>query len=148
MIIPGRKCAQTAKKILKYLKNTRTRYCRRFLKLGYVKKIGFPTLKFDLPLVAKRSYTLSRIKHDLKTNMITLDDASKRIFPLIVIFGRNGGLSSLHGNECHIRDLYRQRWLIEIAFRGINRLGISSKTQKRNIRLGIMGAKSPLYNIW
>ena len=148
VIMPGRKCAQTAKKILKYLKNKGTRYCKGFLKLGYVKKFGFPTLNFDLLLVAKRSYTLSGIKRDLKSNKIALDDASKRIFPLIVMFGRNGGVSSLHGNECHIRDLYRQRWQIEIAFREMNRLGISSRTRNRNIRLGIMGAKSLLYNIW
>ncbi|WP_457559068.1 hypothetical protein [Candidatus Harpocratesius sp.] len=146
--MPGRKCAQTAKKILKYLKNTRKRYCKGFLKLSYVKKIGYPILNFDLLLVAKRNYTLSRIKRDLKSNKITFDDASKRIFLLMVIFGRNGGVSSLHGNECHIRDLYCQRWLIEIAFREMNRLGISSRTQNRNIRLGIMGAISFLYNIW
>jgi len=148
VIMPGRKCAQTANKILKYLTNTGTRYCKGFLKLTYVKKLGFPILNFDLILVAKRSYTLSRIKQDLKSNLITLNDASKRIFPLIVMFGKNGGVSSLHGNESYIRDLYRQRWLIEIAFREMNRLGISSKTQNRNVRLGIMGAKSLLYNIW
>ncbi|MHA1729877.1 MAG: transposase [Promethearchaeota archaeon] len=46
-----------------------------------------------------------------------------------------------------IRNLYCKRWQIEIAFREIKRLGISVKTQNRDVRLGIMGVKSLLYNI-
>lgn len=148
VIMPGRKCVQTAKKILQYLKNKGTRFCKGFLKLNYVKKVGYPKLNFDLLLVAKRKYTLTGVKLDLKSNKISLDDASKRIFPLIVMFGKNGGITGLHGNESYIRNLYRQRWLIEIAFREMNKLGITNKTQNRNVRLGFMGAKSLLYNMW
>lgn len=148
VIIPGRKCAQTAIKILRYLMNKGKRYCKGFMKLKYVKNIGIPTLNFDLLLVAKRSYSLSGLKKDLKSNKITLVEATRRIFPLIVMFGRNGGIKSLHYNESYIRNLYRSRWLIEIAFREMNRLGISYRSQNRNIRLGIMGVKSLIYNIW
>ena len=102
----------------------------------------------DLLLVAKRTFSLSGIKRDLKSGIITFVEASKRIFPLIVMFGRNGGVISLHGNEKYIRDLYRRRWWIEIAFREMNRLGITSRSQNRNVRLGIMGLNSFLYNIW
>jgi len=105
-------------------------------------------LNFDLLLVAKRKHTLTGIKNDLKSKKISFDDASKRVFPLIVMFGKNGGITTLHGNESYIRDLYRQRWLIEIAFREMNKLGITNKSQNRNVRLGIMGAKSLLYNMW
>ncbi|WP_457559271.1 hypothetical protein [Candidatus Harpocratesius sp.] len=38
--------------------------------------------------------------------------------------------------------------MIEIAFRVINRLEISSRTQDRNIKSGIIGAKSLLCKIW
>jgi Transposase DDE domain len=148
VIMPGRKCIQTAQKILKYLMNQEKRYCRGFIKLAYVRNRGFPTLKFDLLLVAKRSYTLTQIKHDLKSTAITLVDAVKRIFPLIVMFGRNGGIKTLHGNENYVRNLYRQRWWIEIAFREMNRLGITDRSQNRTRRLGSMGVKSLLYNIW
>ena len=64
------------------------------------------------------------------------------------MFGKNGGIKTLHGNESYIRDLYRRRWWIEIAFREMNRFGISIKSRSRDIRLGIMGVKSLLYNIW
>ncbi len=148
VIMPGRKCIQTATKIIKYLTNKGKRYCKGFIKLKYVKKLRYPVLNFDLLLAAKRSYTLSGIIRDLKSNKIALADASKRIFPLIVMFGKNGGIKSLHGNESYIRNLYRRRWWIEIAFREMNRLGITSKSQNRNARLGIMGVKSLLYNIW
>lgn len=148
VIMPGRKCAQTAKKILDYLKEKGSRYCKGYMKLSYKKKLGYPKLHFDLLLVAKRKYTLNEIKMDLKKGKITLVNANKRMFPLLVMFGKNGGVTQLRGNESYIRNLYRRRWLIEIAFREMNRLGITTKSQNRDLRLGVMGAKSLLYNIW
>jgi len=148
LIMPGRKCAQTKQKILNYLKGFGKRYCKGFMKEKYVKKEGYPLIKFDLLLVAKRSFTLKKIFNDLKQKKIKLDVASKRLFPLIVMFGSKTGIRTLHGNEHYIRDLYRQRWLIEIAFREMNRLGISQKVQNRNTRLNIIGVRSFLYNIW
>ncbi|MHA1725697.1 MAG: hypothetical protein ACTSXH_12835, partial [Promethearchaeota archaeon] len=50
--------------------------------------------------------------------------------------------------ESYIRDLYRQRWNIEIAFREMNKLGFSYRAQGRDTRLGILGARSLLYNVW
>jgi hypothetical protein len=148
LIMPGRKCAQTQQKILNYLSRKGNRWCKGFLKLDYVRKIGYPTLVFDLLLVAKKSYRLSSIFRDLDSQKLTISDAAKRIFPLIVSLSSSRGISTLHGNESYIRDLYRERWLIEIAFRDMNRFGISKHIQGRDARLSITGAKSLLYNIW
>ena len=147
-IMPGRKCVQTQTKIHCYLTGKGTRYCKGFTKQKYVKNIGYPLLRFDLLLCAKRSYSLNEIKQDFQKGNLTLDEASKRIFPLIILFGNSKGITTLHGNETYIRYLYRRRWLIEIAFREMNRLGISNRVQCRNVRLGIMGAKSLVYNFW
>ena len=148
VIMPGRNCALTKQKITKYLLNKGKRYCKGFMKLSYIKKIGFPQLRFDLLLMTKRSFSLNQIKQDLRQKRIDLSTASKRIFPLLVLFGSKNGIKTLHGNEYYIRGLYRQRWLIEIAFREMNRLGISDKLQNRNKRLNIFGVKCVLYNIW
>ncbi|MCF2141193.1 MAG: hypothetical protein K9W44_14130 [Candidatus Lokiarchaeota archaeon] len=64
------------------------------------------------------------------------------------MFCSKSGIKTLHGNENYIRDLYRQRWLIEIAFPEMNRLGIAQKVQDRNSRLNTMGLRCFLYNIW
>ena len=147
-IMPGRKCAQTQIKIQRYLMKQGSRYCKGFLKLKYVKGKGYPLLRFNLLLCAKRSYHLNDIKQDFQKGNLTIDEATKRIFPLIILIGNSTGVKTLHGNETYIRFLYRRRWLIEIAFREMNRLGISNRVQCRDVRLGIMGAKSLVYNFW
>lgn len=148
VIIPGRKCPQTRGMIEEYLKDEGTRYCKGSMKLNYVKKKGYTFLKFDVLLVAKRKHRLDEIKRDYLAKRISLDKASRRIFPLIVVLANSTGISKLRNNETYIRNLYRQRWLIEIAFREMNKLGISSKLQGRDARLGILGARALLYNIW
>ena len=148
VIMPGRNCAQTKQKILNYLSGKGKRYCKGFTKLKYVKGVGYPILVFDLLLVAKRKYKLNDILKDFKSKKLTPMDASKRIFPLIVHFANYKGIKTLHGNESYIRYLYRCRWEIEIAFREMNKLGIANRMQNRDARLGTMGAKSLLYNIW
>jgi len=65
VIMPGRSCALTKTKIKQYLLGLGKRYCKGFIKLGYVKKQGFSKLCFDLLLVAKRSYSLRDIAQDL-----------------------------------------------------------------------------------
>ncbi|MCF2139982.1 MAG: hypothetical protein K9W44_08005 [Candidatus Lokiarchaeota archaeon] len=124
------------------------KYCKGVIKGKYVKKEGFSPIKFDLLLVAKRRFNLKEIIQDFNQKKISEQVASSRIFPLIVMFCSKSGIKTLHGNENYIRDLYRQRWLIEIAFREMNRLGIAQKVQDRNIRLNIMGMRCFLYNIW
>ena len=148
VIMPGRNSKQTKAKIENYLLDKGKRYARGFIKLRYKKKIGFIKLNFDLLLGAKRKYTLNQIKKDFKNGAITLEEATKRIFPLIVSFGNNIGVTQLRGNENYIRYLYRTRWEIEIAFREMNRLGFTTHIQNRDTRLNIMGAKSLLYNMW
>ncbi len=148
VIMPGRKCAQTTEKIYQYLAGRGKRYCKGFTKLKYKKGMGYPVLKFDLLLCAKRKNSLTQILKDFKKQLIDITEGIKKIFPLIVLFGNKRGIKGLRGNESHIRNLYKTRWWIEIAFREMNRLGISTHMQGRNNRMDIMGAKSLVYNIW
>ncbi|MHA1724401.1 MAG: hypothetical protein ACTSXH_06110, partial [Promethearchaeota archaeon] len=68
-------------------------------------------------MVAKRKHRLYEIKRDYLKGELSLDKASRRVFLLIVLLANSNGISKLRGNESYIRDLYRQRWNIEIAFR-------------------------------
>jgi hypothetical protein len=148
VIMPGRKCAQTEKLLEDYLLGKSGRHGKGSMRLNYVRRKGYPLLEFDLLLAAKRKYRLDRVKRDLGGKKITLADAKKRVFPLIVLRANRGGIQKMLGNESYIRILYRQRWFIEIAFREMNRLGITSHLRGRDSRLGILGAKALLYNIW
>lgn len=148
VVTPGRKCAQTRKMIEDYLNDKGTRYCKGSMDLEYLKGTGYTVLEFDVLLVAKRKHRLDEIKRDYLANRLSLEKASRRIFPLIVLFANPTGISKLRNNETYIRNLYRQRWLIEIAFREMNKLGISSRYQGRDARLGILGARAFLYNVW
>ncbi|MBN1638251.1 MAG: transposase [Ignavibacteriales bacterium] len=148
VIIQGRKCSQTKKMIENYITGKGGRYCRGSMKLNCVKGSGQRYLWFDVLLVAKRKHRLYSIKKDYRTGALTLDAASKPIFPLIILFAHPKGISKLRGNETYIRNLYRLRWQIEIAFREMNKLGFSFRLQGRDARLSIQGAKSLLYNIW
>ena len=148
VIIPGRKCTQTKEMIEDYIKGKGKRFCKGSMKLKYIKGKGQSYLWFDILLVAKRKYTLYGINHDYRNGKLLLKKASTRIFPLIVLLANSKGISKLEGNETYIRDLYRRRWLIEICFREMNKFGFSCKIQGRDARLGILGAKSLLYNVW
>lgn len=148
VIIPGRKCQQTSKMIEDYLNHKGTRYCEGSMKLKYVKGIGQTYLTFDILLVAKRKYRLDGIKRDYHAELLSPEKASKQIFPLIVLIANPKGITKLRGNENYIRTLYRRRWFIEIAFREMNKLGFSFRLQGRDARLGILGSKALLYNIW
>lgn len=148
VIMPGRKCHQTEQLIENYLRGKSGRFGRGSTKLPYVRGKGQPLLEFDLLLAAKRKYRLDQVKRGFTTKKLSIDDAKKRIFPLIVLRAGTRGITKLSGNESYIRQLYRQRWFIEIAFREMNRLGISSHLRGRDSRLGILGAKALLYNIW
>jgi len=146
--MPGRNCRLTASKIHNYILNKGNRYAKGFINLKYKKGKGFIPLNFDLLLVAKRKYKINRIKKEFNDGILSLDEATKKFFPLIVSFGNSIGITRLRGNETYIRNLYRSRWEIEIAFREMNRLGFFTHIQDRDTRLGIMGAKSLLYNMW
>lgn len=148
VIIPGRKCPQTSKMIEDYLMGEGIRYCEGSMKLKYVKGKGQTYLNFEILLVAKRKHRLNRIKQECRANRLSLDKASKRIFPLIVLFANPRGITKLRCNETYIRELYRRRWLIEIAFREMNKLGFSFRLQGRDARFGIFGTRALLYNIW
>jgi hypothetical protein len=148
VIMPGRKCNQTKDLIEKYLRGKGSRYGKGSTSLPYVRRKGYPLLEFDLLVCARYKNKLDAIKRDLDAKRITLEEAAKRVFPLLVLRAAGKGIKKLRGNESYIRKLYRQRWLIEIAFREMNRLGISSHLRSRDSRLGVFGAKSLVYNIW
>jgi hypothetical protein len=148
VITPGRKCRQTEQLMADYLLGKSERFGRGYTLLPYVRGKGNPLLEFDLLLAAKRKYHLDQVKRDFEAMKLSITDAKKRMFPLVVLRAGSRGITRIRGNEGYIRQLYRLRWFIEIAFREMNRLGISSHLRGRDSRLGILGAKALIYNIW
>lgn len=148
VIMPGRQCSETRAMIVDYLTGKGKRSGVGHMKLGYVRGQGSVYLEFDIVLCAKRSWKLDKIKADYKNGKLSLDDAAARVFPLIVLIANNRGITKVYGNESRIRMLYRARWNIEIAFREMNRLGLTSRSQHRDGRLAAMGARIFIYNIW
>ena len=71
-----------------------------------------------------------------------------RVFPLLFIFGNKNGITKVNGNEKYIRDLYRKRWDIEIAFRTKHLIGIGNWLTNRDSRLLRFGLKCFIYNQW
>jgi hypothetical protein len=148
LVMPGRKCDQTDRLIEDYLLGKKGRHGLGSMTPYYRKGAGRTVIKFDLLLAAKYRHKLDRVKRDFKAKKITLEEAKKRVFPLLVLLASDRGIKKVRGNESYIRELYRERWLIEIAFREMNRLGITSHLRGRDGRLGVFGAKALLYNIW
>jgi hypothetical protein len=148
LIMPGRNCAASKKKITNWLigKSNRTGFYD--LPLKYVKTHGWQTLRFGLVLVGKKGHTLDQVKRNYQSGKLTLAEASKQVFPLLFLFGNSHGLHTLKGCENYIRSLYRERWAIEIAFRESNLLGIADWIQNRDKRLLRFGMKCVAYNLW
>ncbi len=147
-IVPGRQCAETRSMIIDYLNGNGKRRGKGHTKLGYVRKQGFLYLEFDIVLCAKRSWKLDKIKAEYASGRLSLDDAAAHIFPLAIVIANKRGVTKTSGNESRIRMLYRTRWEIEIAFREMNRLGLTSRSQHRDGRLAAMGARILIYNMW
>jgi hypothetical protein len=147
-IMPGRSCRDTRKKIHLWIQDQGGRTGKLSLKIKYVKKYGWQSLMMDFVLVGKRGHTLAEVKRDLRKEIITEAEASKRIFPLLVIKGNYKGLKMIHGNEDYIRSLYRERWAIEIAFRQTHLIGIGNWFQNRDKRLFHFNIKCFIYNLW
>lgn len=148
VIMPARNCFDTKRKITLWLQDKSGRTGKLFLQLRYVKQIGFPHLIMGVVLGGKRGHKLSEVKTDFKQGKISLDTATKRVFPLLVIRGSRKGLRTLNGNENYVRALYRERWAIEIAFRTTHLLGISNWVQQRDTRLFRFTCKCLIYNLW
>jgi hypothetical protein len=147
-ILPGRNCSDSRRKISLWIQDKGGRCGKLILKLRYVKKTGWQNLMMDCVLVGKRGHTLNQVKNDFKAEKITEKDAIKRIFPLLVIRGNSKGIKVLHGSENYIRDLYRKRWAIEIAFRETYLIGIGNWLGNRDKRLFQFSLKCFLYNLW
>jgi hypothetical protein len=147
-IMPGRNCADTRQKMMLWIQDQGGRTGKLFLKLKYVKKRGWQSLSMDFVLVGKRGHTLSEVRYDVQHHRITKIEASKRVFPLLVIRGNSKGVHMVHGNEDYIRSLYRDRWAIEIAFRQTHLIGIGLWFQQRDKRLFHFTLKCFIYNLW
>ena len=147
-IIPGRSCNDTRKKIQLWIQDQSGRNGKLFLKVKYVKKFGWKRLTMDFILYGKRGHTLAEVKQDLRKGTISEAEASKRIFPLLVIKGNSRGVQMIHGNEDYIRSLYRERWAIEIAFRETHLIGIGNFYQNREKKLFHFNLKCFIYNLW
>ena len=102
----------------------------------------------DIILYGKKGYTLSEVKREFKAGLITEETASKRVFPLLFIRGNNKDVTRVKGSETYIRDLYRKRWAIEIAFRTVHSIGIGNWARCRDVRLLHFGSKCFIYNQW
>jgi hypothetical protein len=147
-ILPGRNCKDSKQKIHLWIQDQSGRTGKICLKLRYVKGIGHVSLRMDMVLVGKRGYTLDEVKHEFHSKKITEKDASKRIFPLLVIKGNSKGITAIRGNENYIRELYRNRWAIEIAFRETHLIGISNWLTNRDKCLYHFSLKCFIYNLW
>jgi hypothetical protein len=147
-ILPGRTCTDTKQKIKLWIQDQSGRTGKLTLKLKYVKKRGWQRLMMDYVLVGKRGHALSEVKHDLRQGKITEADATKRVFPLLVIRGNSKGIKMVRGNEDYIRSLYRERWEIEIAFRQTHLIGRGNWYQNRDKRLFNFTIKCFIYNLW
>lgn len=148
VIMPGRSCTETRQKIHLYIQDKTGRRGKATLKLKYVKKSGWQSLTMDLILYGKRGHTLNEVKKDIKNGSITEKQASKRIFPLVIVKGNARGIQTLRGNEIYIRSLYRKRWAIEIAFRQTHLIGISNWFHQRGTRHIHFSMKCIVYNLW
>lgn len=148
VIMPVRACGQSRGKVRLWLQNKGGRRTRFTLDLGSAKKWGQKLLTMDMVLMAKRGYPLAHTKQDLKQQIITLDKAAKQVFPLLA--SRAGGckVTKIAGNEYYLRNLYRKRWAIEIAFREMHKLGIANWVQGRAKRLFLFNSKCIAYTLW
>lgn len=148
VIMPARNCRDSRRKIHLWLQDKSGRTGHLFLKVKYVKKHGWQVLRAGVVLCSKRGHALKETKQQFKDGKITQDKATKHVFPILVIRGNARGVRVLRGNENHIRQLYRTRWAIEIAFRQTHLLGIASWAQGRGARLILFTWKCVAYNLW
>jgi hypothetical protein len=148
VIIPGRKCKDSKRKIMMWIQDKSGRRGKFALKLKYVRQVGQIYLIMDIILYGKKGHTLSQVKKDFKAGLISEEDAAKRIFPLFYIKANNKGVKKVKGSENYIRDLYRKRWAIEIAFRTSHVIGIRNWLKNRDSRLLRFGFKCFIYNQW
>jgi len=148
VIMPARNCKDSRRKVHLWLQDKSGRTGHLAVKLKYVKKHGWQALRAGVVLCGKRGYPLPGTKKDFKGGKVTLDKATRQVFPILVIRGNSRGVRALRGNENHIRQLYRARWAIEIAFRQTHLLGIASWAQGRGSRLILFTWKCVAYNLW
>ena len=148
VIMPCRACGQSRQKARLWLQGKGGRRTRFTLALGSAKKWGQKVLTMDLILMAKRGYRLRSTKRDLKNAAITLNKATKQVFPLLASRATGCKIKKISGNEYYLRNLYRKRWAIEIAFREIHKLGIANWVQGRAKRLFLFNCKCVAYTLW
>ncbi len=148
VIMPARNCADTRGKIHLWVQGLAGRAGVVTIKLRYARGRGWQHLVAGIVLCTKRGYKMKDTKGQYNDGTLSLDQATRRIFPLLVIRGNSRGIKVLRGCENYIRQLYKERWAIEIAFRQTHLLGISSWAQGRDARLMLFTWKCAVYNLW
>ncbi|MHA1699831.1 MAG: hypothetical protein ACTSWN_13395 [Promethearchaeota archaeon] len=141
VIMLGRSCKEIENLIYQYPTKNGLRRGKGYMRFKYVRGVGYPRMEFDLFLQAKRSFGLGAIKRNFNKGRLSLEQASKRIFPLLVLIARMHGIRKLKENESHARLFYRSWWSIKITFYGMNRLAITTRYRHCDGRLAVMGAK-------
>jgi len=99
-------------------------------------------------LAGKRGYELRETKAQFRKGNLPEDKAVKQVFPLLVVHARGKGARAITGNENYIQALCRQRWLKEIQFRELRRIGIANWVQDRDKRLLRFDCNCIVYNLW
>jgi hypothetical protein len=148
VIMPARSCAGTRQKIKMWLLGRGKRVGTLYLKLRYIKKVGWKRLRMGVVLAGKRGYDMRKTKAQYRKGALPEAEAVRQIFPLLVVRARGKGARAITGNENYIRSLYRLRWQIEIQFRELRRIGIANWVQDRDKRLFRFDCKCVLYNLW
>ena len=98
-----------------------------------------------LIIKAKKGYSLSDVKKDLKAGKLTLTDAKELLYAIITTRRPRGDKSSW---ACRTAGLYRRRWNIETGFSDLNRIGRRWKSKFDNTRYLDMLVRMLLYNSW
>ncbi len=98
-----------------------------------------------LIIKAKKGYSLSDVKKDLKAGRLTLTDTKDLLYAIITTRRPNGDKGSW---ACRTAGLYRRRWNIETGFSDLNRMGRRWKSRFDNTRYLDMMTRMLLYNSW
>jgi len=99
----------------------------------------------NLIIKVKKGFSLQGVKRDYRKEIISLDDARKRLFAIMTTEKPKGKINSW---ASRISLFYRRRWLIETGFSDLNRINCRWKSNHDNVRYLDMLVRLLLYNSW
>lgn len=98
-----------------------------------------------LVLNAKKGNSLLDVKRDFQKGELTIDDASKMIYAIMITQKPRGGLNSWASRTSRF---YIKRWNIESGFSDLNRMDRRWKSKYDNTRYLDLLVRMLLYNSW